>query len=99
LNDAKIAEIQAKVFKLYEEGKGVTEKQRIDAFRASMELLREENKSLDSQIKSLMEIGRNELQTRSSGLGTVPGVAPAPSDQSGALAPTGLGSPQTGGLV
>lgn len=82
LNDAKIAEIQAKVVKLYEEGKAVTEKQKIEAFRASMELIREENKSLDSQMKSIMEIGKNELTARGIGgtSGTVPGLAAAPSD-------------------
>lgn len=64
VNDAKLAEIQAKVFKIYEEGKGVTEKQKIEAFRASMELIREENNALDSQIKSILEIGKNELDTR-----------------------------------
>lgn len=64
VNDAKLAEIQAKVFKLYEDGKSVSEKQRIESFRAAMELIREQNTSLDGQIKSILEIGKNELDTR-----------------------------------
>lgn len=70
MNDAKIAEIQAQIFKLYEDGKSVSASQRIEAFRASMELLREQNKSLDNQMKSIMEIGKNELESR----GIQPGI-------------------------
>lgn len=80
MNDAQIAEIQAKIVKLYEEGKAVTEKQRIDAFRASMELIREQNKGLDSQLKSLMEIGKNELEARGVG-GSVPALEGPSSNQ------------------
>lgn len=88
MNDAKIAEIQAKILKIYEEGKAVTEKQRIDAFRASMELIREQNKGLDSQINSIMEIGRDELAARgiSRTSGTMEG---APSNSGGLPALTG----------
>lgn len=64
MNDAKIAEIQAKIVKIYEEGKAIPEKHRIEAFRASLELIREQNKSLDTQLKSIMEIGKNELESR-----------------------------------
>lgn len=79
LNDAKIAEIQAKIIKIYEEGKSIPEKQRIDAFRASMEMIREQNKGLDSQLKSIMEIGKNELEFR--GIqGTPGGLEGAPGD-------------------
>lgn len=64
MNDAKIAEIQANIVKIYEEGKAIPEKHRIEAFRASLELIREQNKSLDTQLKSIMEIGKNELESR-----------------------------------
>ena len=67
LNEAQIAKMQAEIVKLYEEGKAVTEKQRVDAFRASMEMIREQNKGLDSQLKTLMEIGKNELESRGIG--------------------------------
>lgn len=92
MNDAKIAEIQAKIIKLYEEGKAVTEKQRIDAFRASMEMIREQNKGLDSQLKSLMEIGKNELESRGIG-GDVSGLEVPPGD-AGAL--PAIGGPSQG---
>lgn len=79
LNNAKIQEIQANVLKIHEDGKAVAEKQRIDAFRASMELIREQNKSLENQVKSLMEIGKDELSARGiSGNGGP--VETAPSD-------------------
>lgn len=97
LNDAKIAEIQAKIIKIYEEGKAVSEKQKIEAFRASMELIREENKSLDSQIKSIMEIGKNELETRGSG-GTVPLLEGPSSNSGGILTPTSPGTGAQGPL-
>ena len=86
LNNVKIAEIQAKVIKIYEEGRAIPEKQRIEAFRASMELIREENKNLESQMKSIMEIGRNELEARESG-GFAGGMEAAPSDTGGILPP------------
>ena len=101
MNSKKMEVMTAQVFKLMEDGKNVEAKQRIDAFRASMEMIREQNKSLDSQIKSLMEIGRNELESRSTfGAGAVPGMegasgdlgsVQAPGIQSPA-APTGLGA-------
>lgn len=67
VNTGKLELMNAQVFKLLEEGKGVEAKQRIEANRVAMEMIREQNKSLDSQLKSLMEIGKDELESRSSG--------------------------------
>ena len=97
MNDAQIAEIQARIVKLYEEGKAVTEKQRIEAFRASMEMIREQNKGLDSQLKSLMEIGKNELESRGVA-GSVPQLE-GPSNNQGALFGPGATDQGTAGLM
>jgi chaperonin GroES len=92
MNEAQIAKIQAEIVKLYEEGKAVTEKQRIDAFRASMELIREQNKGLGDQLKSLMEIGKNELESR--GVGSAAGgLESSPGNAGGVPA---LAGPDTG---
>lgn len=75
LNSGKLEVMNAQIFKLMEDGKNVEAKQRIEASRVAMEMIREQNKSLDSQLKSLMEIGRNELETRSTGgSGILPGM-------------------------
>ena len=75
INSAKIEVMSAQVFKLLEEGKNVEAKQRVDAFRASMELIREQNASLEGQLKALMEIGKNELEGGfTSGTGTLSGM-------------------------
>lgn len=71
VNDAKIMELAAKAFKAQEEGESVKAGQQIDAFRASMELMRMESDNWTQQINSLMEIGKNELEARGdSGMGT-----------------------------
>lgn len=98
LNEAKINEINAKIFKLYEEGKGVTEKQRIDAFRAQMELIREQNKSFDSQIKTLMEIGKNAIEANAGGPGSVSGMAGASGDPALLPSPAGTGAGEAPGV-
>ena len=98
LNEAKINEINAKIFKLYEEGKGVTEKQRIDAFRAQMELIREQNKSFDSQIKTLMEIGKNAIEAGASGPGPISGMEGASGDTALLPSSAGSGGGEAGGM-
>lgn len=89
LNDAKIQQLAAQAFKLMEEGNNVQASQKIESFRAAMELMREESKNYTSQIESLMEIGKNELESRGSAT-SIPGMA-GPSNNT-ALVPV----PQTG---
>lgn len=79
LNEAKISEIQSQVFKIYEDGKSVAGSQRIEAFRAYMEMLREQNKSLDNQIQSMVELGNAQLESRGISAG-IPGMETASSD-------------------
>lgn len=62
LNTGKLSLMAAQVFKLQEEGKNVEAKQRIEAFRAAMELIRQENDARDKQINTIMEIGRYESE-------------------------------------
>lgn len=88
INEAKIAEIQAKILKIHEEGSAVSKKQQIDAFRASMELIREQNKGLDGQMKMIMEIGKNELAS-TAGQGAISGLE-GPSSNQGILPPAGI---------
>jgi chaperonin GroES len=80
LNNGKIAEMQAKTFKLMEEGKSETEKNRINAFNASIQAIREENNQIQSQIQSVLESMKHEREDQS-GRGTVPGVAATPGNQ------------------
>lgn len=97
LNSAKMEVMAAQVFKLLEEGKNVEAKQRVDAFRASMELIREQNASLEGQIKSLMEIGRNELESGiTSGRGSLSGMEGA-SSNTGVVPTPGVASPPVSG--
>ncbi len=85
LNQAKIAELQAKTYKLQQEGQTVTGKQNIEAFRAEMEWRRMHDQQLSNQIKSLMEIGKNELE-RAGGAGFIPSMEGSPGD-TGAFSP------------
>lgn len=80
INDGKLAMMAAQVFKLQEEGKNVEAKQKIEAFRAAMELIRQENQAHDSQIKSIIELTKNEPESGNN-LGNVPGLEAPPSDQ------------------
>lgn len=93
MNDGKLAMMAAQVFKLQEEGKNVEAKQKIEAFRAAMELVRQENTAYDSQLQSLQEIGKNELDSRGlTGTGTVSGMEGEPS-YSGGLPPASSALP------
>lgn len=78
LNNGKLAVMAAQVFKLQEEGKNVEAKQRIEAFRAAMELIRQENDNRDNQIKTIMEIGRYESEPGTSR--AIPRMEAPPSD-------------------
>ncbi len=83
VNDGKLALMAAQVFKLQEEGKNVEAKQKIEAFRAAMELVRQENQALESRLKSIAEIGKNAAESREPTTpepGAVPGLASPPSD-------------------
>ena len=80
INDGKLTVMAAQVFKLQEEGKNVEAKQKIEAFRAAMELIRQENQAHDSQIKSIIELTKNEPESGNN-LGNVPGLEVPPSDQ------------------
>lgn len=82
LNNAKILELSAQAFRLQEEGKNVEAQQKVTAFRAAIELMREQNKQITSQLDSLMEIGKNELESGqgSNPAGAVPGMESAPGD-------------------
>jgi len=86
VNDAKIMELAAKAFKLQEEGESVKAGQQIEAFRASMELMRMESEQYNKQLNSLMEIGKNELEGRglSGNSGNVP-LLEGPSGNTGDL--------------
>jgi len=99
VNSGKLEVMAAQVFKLMEDGKNVEAKQRVDGFRASMELIREQNKSLDTQLKSLMEIGKNELETRgTSGVGALPSMEGSPGNAGGFPALGGPSVDPTGGM-
>ncbi len=74
LNNAKILQLQAQSMKLQEEAGNTKNKQQIEAFRASIELIREQNKNADSQMKTLMEIGANATQQLGSGTGPMGGM-------------------------
>lgn len=82
VNDAKIIELAAKAFKLQEEGETVRSGQQIEAFRASMELMRMESENWTKQLDSLMEIGKNELEARGIA-GDVPQLEGPSSDTGG----------------
>lgn len=55
LNNAKIMEFQAKAYQLMEEGKAETEKNRINAFNAAANVLKESNAALSDQISSILQ--------------------------------------------
>jgi chaperonin GroES len=71
LNTAKIGEMQAKMSVLQSQAQNEGTKLQIEAFRASIELMRENSKSAESQMKALMEIGRDAaLVSSGTGAGT-----------------------------
>ncbi len=73
LNQAKIMEIEAKIFKLYEEGKAESEKTRINAFNASIQAMREENNQFNNQLQMILEGMSDATQSRANtGRGNVP---------------------------
>jgi len=87
MNNAKIQELQAKSFKLMEEGKAEPEKNRINAYNAAIQAMREENKQINTQIETMLEYSRDGSNNTISG--GVRGLE-APTNDS---ASTGLGLP------
>jgi ribonuclease HI len=62
LNDAKIMQLEAQSQKLMKEMNLLESDLQIQAFRAAIEALREQNKNADAQFKQLMELGNNVSQ-------------------------------------
>ncbi len=81
LNNAKIEELQAKAFKLLEEGKAEPEKNRINAYNAAANTLKEQNQHAREQMKIFLETMKNESANVNGGAGTVPGMEGSSSDQ------------------
>jgi predicted nucleic acid-binding Zn-ribbon protein len=79
VNSAKILEMEAQVQLLMTKASTETDKQRVSAFRAAIEAMRERNNqmntSLDRMMENLSEPGLN------AGTGAVPSMAFPPSDQ------------------
>jgi chaperonin GroES len=79
VNSAKILEMEAQVQLLMTKASTETDKQRVSAFRAAIEAMRERNNqmntSLDRMMENLSEPGIN------AGAGAVPSMAFPPSDQ------------------
>lgn len=98
LNDAKIIQLQAQAFKLMEEGENVKAGQQIEAFRAAMELMREQGNLYDKQIQSLMEIGKNELESRGTSP-IIPSLEGPSSNTAGLPVVAGQGQTSLGGLA
>ncbi len=71
LNNAKIQELEAKAFKLIEEGKAEPEKNRINAYNAAVQSLREQNQANQAQMETFLEMMRNESRSTNGGRGTV----------------------------
>lgn len=62
LNNAKIMQLEAQSQKLMKEMNLLESDLQIQAFRAAIEALREQNKNADAQFKQLMELGNNVSQ-------------------------------------
>lgn len=68
LNDAKIMQLEAQSAKMQKEMNLLETDLQIQAFRAAIEALREQNKNADAQFNQLMELGSNVTKS----LGTSP---------------------------
>lgn len=91
LNEAKILELVASTEKVNAETADVGAKNRINAFRAGIEAVREQNKQLNSQIDTMLEEIRNGT-ARSARQGGVPLLEGTSSNE----APDGMGEPGAG---
>ncbi len=60
LNSAKIMELEASAAKMMVEAQTEPQRANVEAFRASIEMMRENNKKLDAQLDRIMEGVRNE---------------------------------------
>lgn len=67
LNDAKIMQLEAQATKLQKEMNLLETDLQIQAFRAAIEALREQNKNADAQFNQLMELGSNVTQSLGTG--------------------------------
>jgi hypothetical protein len=79
LNSAKILELEAQVQLLMVKASSETDKQRIAAFRAAIEAMRERNNQMNNSLDRMME-SFSEPEVNS-GSGAVPSMAFPPSDQ------------------
>jgi hypothetical protein len=80
LNEAKIAELQAKAYQLIEQGKAEPEKNRINAYNAAVQALREQNQHAREQMKLFLE-RMNSERTNGAGPRAVSGLEGSPDDQ------------------
>ena len=67
LNNAKILQLEANAAKMQKEMNLLETDLQIQAFRAAIEALREQNKNADTQFNQLMELGSNVTQSLGSG--------------------------------
>lgn len=87
VNNAKILQLQAQAFKLQAEGESEPEKNRINAFNAAIQAMREENARMDSQINTMLETMSNgklgTTESADSGSRDVFGMADSSDDEAG----------------
>lgn len=69
LNNAKIAELMAQAAKLTEDAAGAKDKQKIEAFRAAIEAMREQNNQVNAQLDRMVESFNATTQSDGTGAG------------------------------
>lgn len=67
LNNANIAKLEAQAASIQKDSQLAESDMRIQAFRAAIEALREQNKNADAQFNQLMELGRDVTQSIGTG--------------------------------
>lgn len=100
LNGAKIMELNAKAFKLGEEGKSESAQQAINAFNAATTALRDQNNHMEVQVNRMLEDMNNERErnTENGNGGTLPSMVIPSSNETDVLAPQGNEGLVAGGL-
>ncbi len=81
LNNAKIQELQAKAFKLMEEGKAEPEKNRINAYNAAIQTLKEQNQNAREQMKIFLENMSDGQASINGGGGALSGMEGTPGNE------------------
>lgn len=89
LNNAKILELQAKAFKLQEEGKGEATTQQINAFNAAVNAIREQNRHIDTQVNRMLQELENGTQSGNIGSPGAISTLEGPPSNSEAVPQTG----------